>query len=266
MNRNEAISIVLAEAFAENGLAVLARQGDDAGFQRMETLISAVKFLAEDLVGEVTLDRALVAALFSLGSQVPEDLQGAFSPTADSRCSLYRQCLDLQMAVTELMECWDNWPSEESMLTYRLTDPTAADLVTDVASEEFEGYRVGDLTYCVVYQTGDFFPVRVIRLGFNVIEVEAISEDLCRHVCKEFLDDRLNRCFQAPILPAFARFGGFDEFTVNSARKSGPKLWLLPYHYSTKTGHAIRQRHADDPDHWPLPTGTVFERWFKDSK
>jgi antitoxin (DNA-binding transcriptional repressor) of toxin-antitoxin stability system len=24
--------------------------------------------------------------------------------------------------------------------------------------------------------------------------------------------------------------------------------------------------HAEDPERWPLPTGTVYERWFKDAE
>jgi hypothetical protein len=266
MNRDEATSIVLAEAFAENGLVMLAHQGDDPGFQRMDTLISAINFLAEDLRGEDTLNRMLVSALFALGAQVPEDLQLGKSPTSASRCSLFRQSIDLQIAVSKLVENWDNWPSQENIATYKLQDPSAADPSTDSVDEEFEGYRVGDITYCVVRQTENFFPVKVVRLGFNVIEVEAFSADLCNAVCPSFQEQRLNRCFQSPSLPAVARFGGFDERPVNAARHSGPELRLLPSHYATTTGKVIRQRHKDDPHKWPMPTGKVFDRWFRDAK
>ncbi len=266
MNRNEATSIVLAEAFAENGSVMLAHQGDDPGFQRMETLISAINFLADDLSREDTLNRMLVSALFALGTQVPEDLQRSFSPTSESRASLFRQSLDLHIAVTELIEHWDNWPNQESFLTYKLQEPPSVDSPSDPVDEEFEGYRVGDITYCIVRQTESIFPVKVVRLGFNVIEVEGLSIDICRNACEPFLEDRLNRCFQSPGLPAAARFGGFDERPVNGARQSGPELRLLPYHYGTTTGEVIRQHHEADPDSWPLPTGTVFERWFKDEE
>jgi hypothetical protein len=265
MNRDEATSIVLAEAFAENGLAMLAHQGDDPGFQRMETLIAAINFLAGDLSREDTLNRALVSALFTLGTQVPEDLQRGHSPTSESRSSLFRQSVDLFVSITELIENWEHWPDQEELLTYKLEEPPDGASSSTPADEEFEGYRVGDITYCVVRQTEEFFPVRVVRLGFNVIEVAAIAPEMCRNVCETFLEERLNRCFQSPSLPAVARFGGFDERPVNSARQSGPELRLLPSHYATTTGKAIRQRHADDPNRWPLPTGTVFERWFKDS-
>jgi hypothetical protein len=266
MNRSEATSIVLAEAFAENGSVMLAHQGEDPGFQRMETLISAINFLTDDLSREDTLNRMLVSALFALGTQVPEDLHRSFSPTSDSRSSLYRQSVDLHIAVTELIEHWDNWPNQESFLTYKLQESSSVDSSSDTVDEEFEGYRVGDITYCIVRQTEDFFPVKVVRLGFNVIEVEALSIDSCRNACVTFLEERLNRCFQSPSLPAVARFGGFDERPVNTARQSGPELRLLPYHYGTTTGKVIRQRHKDDPVSWPLPTGTVFERWFKDAE
>lgn len=263
MNREEATSIVLAEAFAENGLVMLAHQGEDPGFQRMDALISAINSLADHLRTEDSLHRMLVIALFALGTQVPADLHRGLSPISDSRCSLFKQTVDLHIAVAELMENWENWPNEEDIVMYELQEPFAADSSSEFADEEFEGYRVGDITYCVVRQTEDFFPVKVIRLGFNVIEVEALS-DVCRDVCEAFLEARLNRCFQSPSLPAAARFGGFDERPVNAARESGPELRLLPCHYATTTGKAIRQRHEEDPDSWPLPTGIVFERWFKE--
>ncbi len=266
MTRDEATSIVLAEAFAENGLVMLAHQGDDPGFQRMDTLISAINFLADDLSREDTLNRMLVSALFALGTQVPEDLQRGLSPTSDSRCYLFRQSVDLHIAVTELIENWQNWPNQESTLTYKLPEPSTANPSSESADEEFEGYRVSDITYCIVRKTEDFFPVKVVRLGFNVIEVEALSTDVCRVACETFFEERLNRCFQSPSLPAVARFGGFDERPVNAARQSGPELRLLPYHYGTTTGTAIRQRHENDPHMWPLPTGTVYERWFKDAE
>lgn len=263
MNRSQAISIILTEAFSENGLAVLAHQGEDAGYQRIARVISALEFLAKDLSSEDRLDRMFVSALFLLGSQTPEDYQYAFPPTTDSRCSLYQQCLDLKMAAIELIESWENWPSLEGLEAEEILDPAESDSSSNPDDEKFEGYRVGDITYCVIYQTEIFFPVRVIRLGFNVIEVEPLSETICRDVCESFLGERLNRCFLSTNLPSFARFGGFDEFTSNAERKSGPKLWLLPYHYATTIGAAIRKRHAEDPTNWPLPTGTVFERWFK---
>ncbi len=266
MNRVEATSIVLAEAFAENGLVMLAHHGDDPGHQRMDTLISAINFLADDLRREETLNRMLVSALFALGTQVLEDLQQRLSPTSDSRCSLFRQSVDLHIAVIELIENWENWPSQEDIVTYKLQEPSTNDPSTESGDEEFEGYRVGDITYCIVRETEDFFPVKVVRLGFNVIEVEALSTEICRDVCETFLDERLNRCFQSPSLPAVSRFGGFDERPVNAARQSGPELRLLPSHYATTTGKVIRQRHKDDPHNWPLPTGTVLERWFKDAE
>lgn len=266
MNRVEATSIILAEAFAENGLVMLAHQGYDPGFQRMDTLISAVNFLTDDLRRENTLNRMLVSALFALGTQVPEDLQRGLSPTTDSRCSLFRQSVDLHIAVTELIENWENWPSEEDIVTYKLQEPSATDPSVESSDEEFEGYRVGDITYCIIRQTDDFFPVKIVRLGFNLIEAEALSTEICRDVCETFLEERLNRCFQTPSLPAAARFGGSDERPVNAVRRSGPELRLLPCHYGTTTVKVIRQRHKDDPKSWPLPTGTVFDRWFKDAE
>lgn len=266
MNRNEATSIVLAEAFAENGMVMLAHEGREPGFQRMETLIGAVNFLANELTREDSFERALVSALFVLATAALEDLREGSPPSSDSRCSLFRQCGDLYIAITHLIENWENWPDQEKVITYKLPEPSDTTPSADSADEEFEGYRVGDITYCIVSNAEAFFPVRVIRLGFNVIEVEALSAEISRSVCETFLEERLNRCFQSPSLPAVARFGGFDERPVNAARRSGPELRLLPYHYATTSGATIRQRHAEDPITWPLPTGTVFERWFKDAK
>ncbi len=264
MNRAEATSIIFAEAFSETGLVMLAHHGDDPGFHRVEALISAINFLAVDLRREDTLDRVLVAALFELGMQVPEDLHRGISPTSDSRCSLFQQSIDLQIAVHSLIENWDNWPNEEDMLNMKHPERSVDDSLSVLVDEEFEGYRAGDITYCIDPRAENLFPVRVIRLGFNVIEVEALFANILMDTCETFLEDRLNRCFQSPRLPGGARFGGFDERPVNTARQSGPELRLLPSHYATTTGKLIRERHSQDPESWPLPTGKVFERWFKD--
>lgn len=131
-------------------------------------------------------------------------------------------------------------------------------------TEEFEGYRLGDVTYCVDPATNDFFPVRVIHVGRGFLDVEAIDPELSDSVSPEFRTEKANRRFVRPRLPAKARFGGADERTVNSGRASGQELRLLPFHYGTTTGVEIRKRHQTNPDRWPLPTGTVYERWFKD--
>jgi hypothetical protein len=60
-----------------------------------------------------------------------------------------------------------------------------------------------------------------------------------------------------------SRIGGCDERTVNTGRVSGQELRILPYHYWTHTGDAIIERNVIDPNKWPLPTGIVYERWFK---
>ena len=130
--------------------------------------------------------------------------------------------------------------------------------------DDFDGYRVGDLTYCVDPATQEFFAVRVVKVGRAFLDVENLDGELTADVAAEFATEERNRRFVRPRLPANARFGGSDERLINSGRKSGPELRLLPCHYGTHTNRRIRERHAEDPSRWPLPTGAVFERWFRD--
>lgn len=129
---------------------------------------------------------------------------------------------------------------------------------------EFEGYRVGDVTYCVIAGSTECFPVRVIKVGKRFLEIAPFDDELCGGASVELGSTAADRRFQRPRLPPSARFGGWDERLVNASRNSGPELRLLPTHYGTTTGNLIREHHARDPDRWPLPTGQVFERWFKD--
>ncbi|WP_148595188.1 hypothetical protein [Aquisphaera giovannonii] len=128
--------------------------------------------------------------------------------------------------------------------------------------EEFEGYRLDDVTYCIDPRTNDFFPVRVVKVGRKFLDVEPLDEELAAAVAPEFGADRENRRFLRPKLPSHSRFGGCDERTVNAGRRSGQQLRVLPYHYWTYTGSDIIERHEEDAARWPLPTGVVYERWF----
>ena len=132
-------------------------------------------------------------------------------------------------------------------------------------TDDFEGYRAGDITYCVDPETQEFFPVRVVKIGRRFLDVESLDGELAEAVAPKFGMDPKNRHFVRPRLPNHARFGGCDERTVNAERVSGQELRLLPFHYATYTNRTIRQRHAENPERWPLPTGTVYERWFKDA-
>jgi hypothetical protein len=138
--------------------------------------------------------------------------------------------------------------------------------MTKRTSDDFEGYRDGDITYCVDPVTDEFFPVRVVRIGRNFVDVESLNTILTMQVAPEFDSEKKNRRFLLPKLPPHARFGGCDERTVNSERVSGQALRLLPFHYGTYTGRKIKQRHLEDSDLWPLPTGIVYERWFKEAE
>lgn len=130
--------------------------------------------------------------------------------------------------------------------------------------QEFEGYRVGDVTYCVLAGSAECFPVRVVKVGKQFLDIVPFHDEAAEGDAVELGRTRADRRFQRPALPATARFGGWDERPVNSARNSGPELRLLPTHYGVTTCKVIRERHAQDPGRWPLPTGLVFERWFTD--
>ncbi|UUO08687.1 hypothetical protein M4951_10290 [Blastopirellula sp. J2-11] len=132
-------------------------------------------------------------------------------------------------------------------------------------ADEFEGYTVNDITYCVDPATDKFFPVRIVKIGRKFADVESINPQLTNDVTVDFETDKKNRRFLRPQLPRHARFGGCEERIVNTERNSGQELRLLPFHYGTYTGGKIKELHKDYPELWPLPTGLVYERWFKDS-
>jgi hypothetical protein len=129
--------------------------------------------------------------------------------------------------------------------------------------DKFEGYCIDDMTYCIDPKTNDFFPVRVVKVRREFLDVVAIDDELALTIAPEFNAEKKNRRFIRPKLPNVSRFGGFDERTVNTDRVSGQELRILPFHYWTHTGYAIIERNADDPEAWPIPTGIVYDRWFK---
>lgn len=132
-------------------------------------------------------------------------------------------------------------------------------------TDEFEGYRAADITYCVDPETQGFFPVRVVKIGRRYLDVESLDDELTGAVAPEFITEHKNRRFVRPRLPRHARFGGCDERTVNAERVSGQELRLLPVHYATYANSTIRERNAEAPERWPLPSGTIYERWFQDA-
>jgi hypothetical protein len=132
-------------------------------------------------------------------------------------------------------------------------------------ADEFEGYVINDITYCVDPATDTFFPVRVIKVGRKFADVESINSELTKTVSAVFDTNPKNRRFQRPKLPSHARFGGCDERIVNTERETGQELRLLPFHFGTCTGGKIKELHHEDPTTWPLPTGVVYERWFKEA-
>ena len=128
---------------------------------------------------------------------------------------------------------------------------------------EFDGYVEADITYAVAPGSDAFFPVKVVALSKHFLEVVALDVGLLSEAAPEFSAEPANRRFYRPTLPPSSRFGGYDERLVNSERASGAELRLLPTHYGTITGGLIRDKHLEDPERWPLPTGVLFDRWFK---
>ena len=131
-------------------------------------------------------------------------------------------------------------------------------------ADDFEGYRVGDVTYSVRPDSTVCFPVRVTKVGKQFLDVEPLDATLADEVSPEFRQTSANRRFERPVLTPKARFGGCDERPVNAKRGSGPELRLLPTHYGTTLTHVIRKLHETDPARWPLPRGELIERWFRD--
>ena len=264
MNRDQAMTIVLAEAFSENGLAVLVHDAREPGWERINNLIGALNYLANQLADDDCFGREFVSALFSLGNDVP-DLLRAFHPDGPLfRPSLYDQASDLTVAVSNLIENWNNWPDYEThpLRAYNFQTPSENG-AGPTRIERVGGYAVGDITYCENADTIDCFPVRVERLGNGYLDVVPLGG--ATSMCAQFVEDNANRRFFLPVLTPGARFGGCDERMANSERKSGPELRLLPQHYATTTRNLIRERHATDPVRWPLPTGLIFDRWFHDT-
>lgn len=133
-----------------------------------------------------------------------------------------------------------------------------------MALDHFEGYREGDVTSCIDPSSDEFFPVRIAKIGRKFADAESLNADLTKQVAPGFDAEKLNRRFLRPKLPPHARFGGCDERIANAERVSGQELRLLPFHYGTYTVRKIKERHRANAALWPLPTGIVFERWFKD--
>jgi hypothetical protein len=262
MDRKKAIAHVLTEAFSETGIAFQAEQGEFPSRERLNGLAATLAFLMAELADEDSFSREFVSALFILGNRVP-DLIKSRPPEEVNACpSLYEQAGELTVAVTALIENWNHWPDLE---TYEFSPiPFKANLEKSEKaspSEQVGGYCTGDITYCVTPNTPDCFPVRVERLGNGYLEVRLLTDE--NNAPPEFLNDASNRRFFYPALSPGARLGGEDERLVNSQRKSGPELRLLPVDYASTTLDLIWERHVADPNRWPLPTGLLFERWFQ---
>jgi hypothetical protein len=266
MNRESAMTVVLAEAFSESGLAMLVQNGGDPGWARIDNLVRALDFLTGDLAGEDSFGREFVSAIFALGARVPEAMR-AFHPEGERfRPSLHDQAEELAVAVTALVENWSHWPDWETreLRTYRLESP-GEEGSGGPGPEEVGGYRPGDITYCAPPGTAGCFPVRVDRLGNGYLEVTPYAGSATPYpeAPSGFDEETANRRFFYPVLSPGARFGGDDERLVNSQRVSGPELRLLPVTYASVLFDLVRERHATDPARWPLPTGLLFERWFQ---
>lgn len=171
MNRERAMMIVLAEAFSERGLASLVENGADPGPERIDNLVEALAFLVDELADEDSFSREFVSALFVLGNRVPDLMRSHQPEAANFRPSLHKQAGDLTVAVTALIENWNHWPDWEThaLSTYPFETPSEKSAQIPQA-ENVGGYGLGDVTYCMLPDTPDCFPVRVDRLGNGYLD------------------------------------------------------------------------------------------------
>ena len=99
--------------------------------------------------------------------------------------------------------------------------------------EEFEGYREGDITYCVDPASDEFFPVRVVTIGRNFVDVESLRPELTMRIAPGFDAEAENRRFVRPksrpplvsgdamserSTPSVLRFKSFDCCHTTTAR------------------------------------------------
>lgn len=241
--RASAIHLVLCEGLAENGMGTLVGAGgEDPGTVRVDRTIAALEFLTRELGLDDSMPRDFVAALFMLATEVADGIGG-------------QQGIELKIAAQMLIEQWDNWPDASK---YSFTEPPQ---IGEVVVEQLGGYCAGDVTYCQIPETRNVWPVRVTDLARTFLCVEPLNPG--DRAAEEFaLRSELNCRFFMPRLVPGSRFGGSDERLVNSSRRDGPELRLLPTHYATTANAVIRELHAQDPVNCPLPTGRVGVNWF----
>ena len=114
MNLEDAVNLVLAEAFAEAGLGSLAEEGGDPGFERVEALKAALSCLHEQLAHEDSLDRQLVSAFFVLSKRTPAAVNLRNPEASGYRPGFVQQVADIELCVQDIVENWNNWPDWDS--------------------------------------------------------------------------------------------------------------------------------------------------------
>lgn len=75
MKPRQAKELILHEAQDEDGVVVSLRLGRDPGSARMRELIGALPVLFKTLAGRERIERELAAALFTLGTEVPAQIE-----------------------------------------------------------------------------------------------------------------------------------------------------------------------------------------------
>jgi len=67
--------------------------------------------------------------------------------------------------------------------------------------EKFDGYRVGDITYCVPPKATTCFPVVVVSVGREFLDVQPLESKVSESVSPGFAAEESSRRFLYPHLP-----------------------------------------------------------------
>jgi hypothetical protein len=67
---------VMADAFGDDSLVVMARMGDEPPRDRMDALVKSLRVICDNAGAQPIIDRDLAYALFGLSTYLPAELDG----------------------------------------------------------------------------------------------------------------------------------------------------------------------------------------------
>ena len=103
--QSELEQLVIHESCALDGIVILIRIGQDPGRERMQRLNAALAELDEYLRGQITLDRRLAYAFWSLAHYVDQELQSWTRAGREWPAELTNEeLMELQINVENLFE------------------------------------------------------------------------------------------------------------------------------------------------------------------